>query len=410
MVFKSKKGKSGASPKQRKTARKSTELVRLATELPNEEVVPPLLGKRVTETVDYTEESLVYDDDDDDEDPEEYYEPLFLNSFDAVKSHKNIRMAVAVYFEVALGSPADYEWKARGTITTICKTFNRRGCMSFRRTVQRVLLDVLHCQECEIPYTAEGNYAGVGRPCIILIPSVEAEIIADSMEMGNSLKMSTHVVNLYRKENELGALTQSAVRGCFVRLKPQIRAVKKGKQGSDDIESAWCRASMRWFGQLLLRFGEITFSHPMFVQILGEDVYDEENPPDCYNVKKLTPLDLSKIAWYDEMHKKCFLGFAASRIGKGKENVSISFPRDANGKLDLQNGNYPKDPKEIVQVKYEKECRFCFGVYLSKVDGVEEGRKISAVFDYTDKKIITRTEKTKLRLQQIGYIRGKKGK
>eukprot|EP00536_Pseudo-nitzschia_multiseries_P019687 jgi/Psemu1/62341/gm1.62341_g len=149
-----------------------------------------------------------------------------------------------------------------------------------------------------------------------------------------------YIVNQFREKNELPSLTYSAVRGCMNRLKPQILVIKKGKQGSKNIEHAWCRASFRWVAQLLLRFGKVKFSHPMFSKLLG-DAYDVENPPACYDETLLTPLSLSKICWFDEMHKKAHIGVSGSRIGPGKPDVTMSFKRNLEGKLD-PNGTYSK--------------------------------------------------------------------
>ena len=453
MPFKSKKGRSGASVKPRKDRVKLTlgrfreqqrlqnqqpieeeELPRVPValfpneefneeELPNEEEQESLAQRaarrnprRNPDIFDYAEEESSGDEelseDEDDvvyvpQDPKKYCEPLFTNAFEAVKSYKNMRLAVAVYFEVVLGSPREHEWKIRGTITTICGVFcDSRN--AFRVTVRTVLRDVLHCQAKKIIYSAEGQYGVTGRKPIVPIDSLEAEIIADAFEGGNSIQMSTHIVNQFRKDNELESLTESAVRGCMERLLPEIKKIKKGKQGSNDVNSAWCQASLRWFSQLLLRFQKVDFNHDMFRFILG-DKYDADNPPDCYNVSLLTKLDLSSIAWFDEIHKKCVIGPAGSRICKGRENLSICFKRDKDGKLDLENGKYPEDPKRILQVKYEREARFCFGFYLSVTDGVKEGKKIETVFDYTEKLLVTRVTRNKLRLQQIGCIRAKKG-
>ena len=172
------------------------------------------------------------------------------------------------------------------------------------------------------------------------------------------------------------------------------------------MEDAWCRASYRWFAQLLLRFGKIDFKHPMFKSLLGSANYKSNQPPPCYDVTKLTMLSLADVVWFDEMHKKCTIGESGSRVGPGKPNVTISFKRDESGKLDLKNGSYNEEQKTILQVKYEHEARFCFGVYMSDD---EEGHKVSP-FHYTGRRLITRIERPKVRLQHIAYVRSNKGK
>eukprot|EP00536_Pseudo-nitzschia_multiseries_P007536 jgi/Psemu1/18162/gm1.18162_g len=273
------------------------------------------------------------------------------------------------------------------------------GCwVLLHKRISQVCTEVLHCVENGTPYTGDGNYSKSGRPPVIAVDTIEAEIIADSIEGGNSIRMTRLIVNQYRRKFQLPALTYWSVRSCMLRLSPQIKAFKRGKQGSKNKTDAWCRASFRWFAQLLLRFGEIDFSHPIFRKLLGP-AYVKEKPPPCYDISLLTPLKLSQVVWFDELHKQCHIGESGSRVGTGKPNVAISFKRNANGKLD-PNGKYPEKGKTVLQVKYEQQARFNFGVYMSE-DG--KGNRVQPPFEYTGKKLITRVERNKLRLQAIEY-------
>ena len=60
------------------------------------------------------------------------------------------------------------------------------------------------------------------------------------------------------------------------------------------------------------------------------------------------------VAFWDEHHKMMSIGASGSRIGPGRPNVTVSFKRDANGRLDLSNGNCPSKRKVVTKVKYEK--------------------------------------------------------
>eukprot|EP00536_Pseudo-nitzschia_multiseries_P005982 jgi/Psemu1/14153/gm1.14153_g len=131
--------------------------------------------------------------------------------------------------------------------------------------------------------------------------------------------------------------------------------------------------------------------------------YVKEKPPPCYDTSVLTPLKLSQVVWFDELHKQCHIGESGSRVGSGKPNVAISFKRNANGKLD-PNGKYPEKGKTVLQVKYERQARFNFGVYMSE-DG--KGHRVQPPFEYTGKKLITRVERNKLRLQCIPKLKSK---
>ena len=61
--------------------------------------------------------------------------------------------------------------------------------------------------------------------------------------------------------------------------------------------------------------------------------------------------------------------------------MTVSFKRDANGRLDLTHGNYPAKRQVVMKVKYEKEVRFSFGVKKSESG---EGRKLPP-FNYWQK-------------------------
>eukprot|EP00536_Pseudo-nitzschia_multiseries_P002790 jgi/Psemu1/6327/gm1.6327_g len=304
--------------------------------------------------VNYAEESS---DDEEEIDPETYKEP----PLPVATSQKHVRISVAVIFERLLGFPPEEDWQRLKTIAQICDRLGNTT-RSFRRTVSQVCTEVLHCVENGTAYTGDGNYSKSGRPPVIAVDTIEAEIITDSIEGGNSIRMSRLI------------------------------------QGSKNKTDVWCLASFRWFAQLLLPFGEIDFSHPIFQKLLGP-AYVKEKPPPCYDISLLTPLKLSQGVWFDELHKQCHIGESGSRVGSGKPKVAISFKRNANGKLD-PNGKYPEKGKTVLQVKYERQAWFNFGVYMSE-DG--KGRQVQPPFEYTGKKLITRVERNKLRLQAIGY-------
>eukprot|EP00536_Pseudo-nitzschia_multiseries_P007827 jgi/Psemu1/18844/gm1.18844_g len=393
MPFKKKRA-SGNTVPPRKREKKSTLLVRQQREAKKNDAadlggtagVNPTGGAaestgrpspRSIPQVNYAEKSS---DDEEEIDPETYKEP----PLPVATSQKHVRISIAVIFERLLGSPSQENWHRLKTIAQICDRLGNTT-RSFRRTVSQVCTEVLHCVENGTAYTGDGNYSKSGRPPVIAVDTIEAEIIADSIEGGNSIRMTRLIVNHYRRKFQLPALTYWSVRSCMLRLSPQIKAIKRGKQGSKNKTNAWCRASFRWFAQLLLRFGEIDFSHPIFQKLLGP-AYVKEKPPPCYGTSVLTPLKLSQVVWFDELHK-------------GMSYWRVSFKRNANGKLDPY-GKYPEKGKTVLQVKYERQARFNFGVYMSE-DG--KGHQVQPPFEYTGKKLITRVERNKLRLQAIGF-------
>eukprot|EP00536_Pseudo-nitzschia_multiseries_P003132 jgi/Psemu1/7022/gm1.7022_g len=109
-------------------------------------------------------------------------------------SYKRIRQSIALIFENALETPPAEDWKELNTISFICDCF-KNDRRAFRDTVIQVCTDVLYCQDNGIFYSGKGNYSTTGRPPIIALDSIEAEIVADSIESGNSVRMSTVIVN-----------------------------------------------------------------------------------------------------------------------------------------------------------------------------------------------------------------------
>ena len=387
---------------------------------------PPSVARALrSDPVDYTEQDARSDDEEDyiyleESTAEEYLgitdidaaviaSTAEVDPFLAAVCPANKRIAIAYVFETVFGNPPKALWAEKRIVWKISEMFQDRR-VAFKNTVVKVLNTLIECQKTGVPYAGAGNYAACGRKPLIDLESVEAEIVADSFEGGQTLDFATYNVNTHRESKGLPSLTSSAVYGCFRRMKPQVKKIKRGKQGSKDKESPWSRASFRWVCQLLLRFGKIDFKHKSFSVLLGAS-YDVEHPPSPYDMTLLPLLDVTKVVFWDEMHRKCVIGDQSSRVGSGKSNFVVSFKRDKAGKLDLVNGEYPVADKSILKVKYESEIRMAFGVnktHNEKGTGFI-GRKLEP-YDYTEKTIITRPSRHKLRLQEIALVKGGKGK
>merc|ERR1711871_692093 len=100
---------------------------------------------------------------------------------------------------------------------------------------------------------------------------------------------------------------------------------------------------------------------------------------ECF--KNLGPIiKLCDISFWDETHKQTVI----SGDGRGG-HFQIRFKRDADGNLDPNGELRPE--WHYQKVKYPKENRWCFGVYMKQVDddGSEfEGVRLEA-FDYSGK-------------------------
>ena len=86
----------------------------------------------------------------------------------------------------------------------------------------------------------------------------------------------------------------------------------------------------------------------------------------------------------------------------------MQFPRDKEGKLDLQLGTYrPKNT--YLQVKYPEEVRLCLGVAQIEVGNNIVGIKARS-FDYSGRVLVSINDYARLIKQEIQRVRGLKGK
>ena len=174
---------------------------------------------------------------------------------------------------------------------------------------------------------------------------------------------------------------RSTVYNVVKRWKPTVSAIKKRQQGNTDPTSNWCMASHNWSLQLLVRFRQIAapeITAPKFKLADGQLRI-------CFRECELPPIKLEQVDFWDESHKK-------QRVGKCKNGQQIEylFPRDENGKLDLENGSYG-ERGFVLKMKYEQEARFCLGCCLDldsngevKLDG--DGNRLGKtlpLFEYT---------------------------
>jgi hypothetical protein len=86
--------------------------------------------------------------------------------------------------------------------------------------------NVLACKRDGVTYTGERCVESIlGRPSIIPLNSVEAQIIADSAEDGFGREHTKLQVNQYQKEQNLPSLTTGAIATCIKNLKPNVHTI-----------------------------------------------------------------------------------------------------------------------------------------------------------------------------------------
>ena len=143
---------------------------------------------------------------------------------------------------------------------------------------------------------------------MITLTGVYAQIIADCLEDGYGLRMTTNMVNEYCRSQNLPSFTIGPVHTAFGKLKPKVCRVKKRPQGSTDPNAPWSRARLNWVTQLLVRFGMLKSSElgSLIDPVTGE-------LPEYFDKDKLTRLLPEQVAWFDETEKAAQRGGARPR-------------------------------------------------------------------------------------------------
>lgn len=155
------------------------------------------------------------------------------------------------------------------------------------------------------------------------------------------LRMTTNMVNEFCRTQNVPSFTMGPVHTAFKKLKPKVCKIKQRPQGSTDKDAPWSKARLNWVTQLLIRFGKL------------ESQVDPAtgHPPayfDSEKLTKLTKLTLEQVAWFDETHRKCTIGNEVA--GSISSKTYVRFPRDADGKLDLENGTYDDNDRVVRSV------------------------------------------------------------
>jgi hypothetical protein len=131
-----------------------------------------------------------------------------------VVDNKARRMAIAYVFVCKYNAKAESEhfpWVGKqGLIACIRKDLN----LNVNSIIRYILEDVLSCKNQGLQYTGLRNITscgGIGRPPLIQLDSMEAELIVDGIEEGQSICNCCYVVNEHRRQEGLTALTLSVI-------------------------------------------------------------------------------------------------------------------------------------------------------------------------------------------------------
>ena len=74
------------------------------------------------------------------------------------------------------------------------------------------------------------------------LDSVEAQIVADAMELGMSYQLSTNLLNVYCEQNGEEPYSTVSIQTAVANLKPKYGTLRKRKQGHLDANSHWSKS------------------------------------------------------------------------------------------------------------------------------------------------------------------------
>ena len=104
-----------------------------------------------------------------------------------------------------------------------------------RSDFSAIFRHVIECARTEIRFEVKDMAKGpIGRPPVIQINSIKAQIIADCIESGLSIKRACYKLNKHHLKNNKETVGESTVHHLVKRLQPKVSVVKKRKQGRID--------------------------------------------------------------------------------------------------------------------------------------------------------------------------------
>ena len=111
-----------------------------------------------------------------------------------------------------------------------------------RADFDRIFLHVIECARNGKEFDPADIIKHGGRECSIKTDSIQAQIVADALEMGLSTTRAWNLLNEHEIEEGRDTHSISAVTSLVGKLQPKLVHSKKRKQGSTNPEDPWCRA------------------------------------------------------------------------------------------------------------------------------------------------------------------------
>jgi hypothetical protein len=298
-------------------------------------------------------------------------------------------MAIALLFEQlsTRENSKNDPWSVNGGHDGISAIVKKNLYLSSGTNTATVFQDYLVCRAAGIKYTGKQSVTAgktMGQPTVLAPDSTEAQICANTQEEGFSVTMTWYAVNQHCRESGQPSVTKAAIIGLLQSLKPKINKIIKVSQGNRDPSSTWAVARWLFLTQFLIRLCQMP-SQTITIKAKNDNNKEVTFIPDYWNSDLLTAINLSQVAWWDEIHRRCKIG--------GVSAANDCFPtciHNKDGALD-HNGEYSTKVITQLKVKYQKKTRLCLGVAAVQEDNDDsklEGKRLKP-FVYSNKVILS---------------------
>jgi hypothetical protein len=218
-------------------------------------------------------------------------------------------IAIAYLFIHVHNAPEPKEWIKSGGVMLQIKNALK---INKNTSILSVLRHVWACHTTNVVYNGKTSFEinKRGPKYLIDVKSPTAKMITDALEKGYSRAQTQQFVNRWLQKEKKGLITMHQIYSLVERLKPAVTPIQQRSQGSADPNSKWARARYNIVRQLLFRLGNN--ANDLDVKLPNGDV------PPYFDKSKLEPLDIYRIAFWDETHKKCRIGGQAGSAKKRK--------------------------------------------------------------------------------------------
>lgn len=263
-------------------------------------------------------------------------------------AEQTLKRATIQYFYERLGCPPALEWDGAGGVVLQIRDLmvlpvGQKHTKTIRRVLNAIVAGDTYDPAARAPRDVKEHK----------LSDAEKRIAADCLIDGMGQWQAMHNVNAWRERRGLLPVSRSAVRDGAFSL--GLLRFRRGTTdaGNFDKDSPWAIARLAQARQLKAQLEPSLAAYRE-----RRDVARSSKAPVASTLK------LEQIAFWDEKHSECKLGYASKH-----EYV-----------MPNADGSVTRRPR--TQPKYDKEARFCLGVSMKQVGNSWVGHRF-APFEYT---------------------------